>query len=65
MAPQAKELVLRIGVLGPDHEDALEDLGQVSKIKCVVALGRGRQELARDALVDFDGGCHKRSRQWF
>ena len=40
------------------HEDALEDLGEISEVEGVVRLGRGGQQLCDDGAVYFNTSLH-------
>ena len=41
-----------------DHEDALEDLGEVSQVEGIVGSGWCRQQLLADSQVNLDAGFH-------
>lgn len=49
MSPQVDQIVLVGECLQVDHEHTLDDLGQVTKVESVVALGRSGEEV-RDGL---------------
>ena len=42
-----------------DHEHALEDLREVSKVECVVRLGGSGQQLCGDGVVHGRSGVHQ------
>mmetsp|Transcript_9912 Transcript_9912/g.31208 ORF Transcript_9912/g.31208 Transcript_9912/m.31208 type:complete len:271 (-) Transcript_9912:896-1708(-) len=58
MHPQTQELGHVAHPARCDHEHALEHLAQVAQVERVVALGRRRQQLRADAVVQLDGGRH-------
>lgn len=51
---------LGVGMLWLHHQQSLEDLGQISQVKGIVALRWRWQQLVRDAFVDFYRGCYQR-----
>lgn len=46
------------------HEDALENLGQVSKVKGIMGLGWSWEELVGDGRIDSDCGIYDCLFQW-
>lgn len=45
--------------VGGDHEHALEDLGEVSEVECVVRFGRSGQQLSGDGVIHGRSGVHQ------
>jgi hypothetical protein len=58
--PQVHEIVLVGEVLKINHEHALDDLGEISQVESVVALGGGREEVTNCLDIDVHRGLDDR-----
>ena len=46
------------------HQHALEDLGEISEVECIVGLGRCGQQFSSDGVVDGSGGVDQLGYLW-
>ena len=51
VSPQPNVIGRGLDQIGIAHRHSLEHLGQIAKVESVVGLGRGRQQLRRDPVV--------------
>jgi hypothetical protein len=58
MKPQVNEIFLAGKVLKINHKHTLNDLGKISQIESVVALGGGREEVANCLNIDLHRGLN-------
>lgn len=58
--PQVHEVVLVGEVLKINHEHALDDLGEISQVESIVALGGGREEVTNCLDIDVHRGLNDR-----